>query len=360
VLSRNDLPRPGPLRLPEDNPGAALLRRIGLAIGLICGVALLLWIDRDGLRDNAHGGRTPDFVDIFYFTVVSLTTVGYGDITPITNESRLVNAVLLTPIRIFLWVLFLGTAYEVTVLRLGYRQERQMRELRERLRNHVIVCGYGLKGRTIVNELLAHHHAPDEIVAIDPTEEAMALAVKQGLVALKGDASSESLLRAAAVEHAACVLIATNRDDSAVLIALTVCNLAPHVRVIAAAREEENVKLLYRAGVSHVVTPSASGGRLMAAAVDEKAVPKFLDDLLMFGEGLSVEERTVRADEAGKAIADLADLREALVLGVARGNERTTFNELDGYRVQPGDVVVYITGGSPAAEDEPPPASPEA
>src|SRR5829696_3630814 len=277
-----NLPRPGPLRLPEDRPGRALVRRISLAVGLICAVAVLLWFDRDGLRDNARGA-TPDFIDIFYFTVVSLTTVGYGDIVPVTDGARLINAVLLTPIRIFLWVLFLGTAYEVTVLRLGIRQERQMRELRERLRNHIVVCGYGLKGRTIVNELLAHGHAPDQIVAIDPSEDAVAHAAELGLVALRGDASTEAILQAAAVEHASHVLVATNRDDATVLIVLTVCNLAPKATVVASAREEENIKLLYHAGVSHVVTPSASGGRLMAAAVRQQAVPKFLDDLLMFG-----------------------------------------------------------------------------
>jgi len=101
VISANELPRPGPLRLPEDAPGRALIRRIALAIGLICAVSVMLWIDRDGLRDNARGA-TPDFIDIFYFTVVSLTTVGYGDITPVTDGARLINAVLLTPIRIFL------------------------------------------------------------------------------------------------------------------------------------------------------------------------------------------------------------------------------------------------------------------
>ena len=80
--------------------------------------------DRDGLRDNAHPDRPMGFVDVFYFTVVSLTTVGYGDIAPVTDQARLVNAILLTPLRVFLWALFLGTAYELTVLRLRLRQER--------------------------------------------------------------------------------------------------------------------------------------------------------------------------------------------------------------------------------------------
>src|SRR5687767_7616689 len=156
MVTPRDLPHLGPLRLPEGSPVSALLRRIGLAVALILIVAVVLWWDRDGLRDTAHPDRSITFVDVFYFTVVSLTTVGYGDIVPVTDLARLINALLLTPIRIFLWVLFLGTAYELTLLRLRFREERQMKDLHDRLRDHVVVCGYGVKGRAIVSELLAH------------------------------------------------------------------------------------------------------------------------------------------------------------------------------------------------------------
>ena len=103
------------------------------------------------------------------------------------------------------------------------------------------------------------------------------------------------------------------------LICLTVRSLAPEVRLVAAAREEENVKLLYGAGADLVVAPSVSGGRLMAAAVRQQAVPHFLEDLLSFGQGLDVAERVVRPEEAGRTVAELPDLRGALVLGVVRG-----------------------------------------
>ena len=132
------LPHLGPLRLPESSPLSALLRRLGLAVALILVAVLLLWVTRDGIRDHAHGGRPLGFVDTLYFAVVSLTTLGYGDISPVTTEARLINTFLLTPIRIFLWVLFLGTAYELTILRLQLRENREMRELHDRLDRHVM------------------------------------------------------------------------------------------------------------------------------------------------------------------------------------------------------------------------------
>ncbi len=344
MINPPDLPRLGPLRLPEGSPVPALLRRAALAAALIVAMAVMLWLDRDGLRDNAHPNQPLGFVDVFYFTVVSLTTVGYGDVTPVTDGARLVNALVLTPIRIFLWALFLGTAYELTVMRLRFGEERRMRELHERLDDHVVVCGYGVKGRAIVDELLAHGQPPDQIVAIDPSEAAAALAAEAELAALHGDAASESLLRAAAVEKAGHVLVAPNRDDACVLICLTVRSLAPKTRVVAAAREEENIKLIYQAGADLVVAPSVSGGRLMGAAVRQQGVPLFLEDLLAFGQGIAAAERAIEPSERGLTTAELPDMADNLVLGVIRDGERVQFDRLAGFRLEPGDTVVYLTG----------------
>ena len=342
--AERNLPRLGPLRLPEGDPVPALMRRAGLALGLVLAAMLILWLDRGGLRDHANDGEPLGMSDVLYFTVVSLTTLGYGDISPVTTDARVLNALLLTPIRLALWVLFLGTAYEMTVLRLRFREERYMRDLHERLRNHVIVCGFGVKGRAIVEELVAHGQRPDDIVVIDPSEEATAMAAKKGYVALRGDASSEALLRVAAVEKAAYLLAAPNRDDACVLICLTARSLAPDVHLVAAAREEENIKLLYGAGADLVVAPSVSGGRLMASAVRQHAVPYFLEDVLAFGEGLAAAERPVTSVERGMLATDLPDLKDTLILGVARGKQRRPFHRLSSFPLEPGDIVVYLSG----------------
>lgn len=341
-----DLPHLGPLRLPEEAPLPALLRRIALAVGLIALVTLVHWVGRDGIRDHANSGEPLGLIDVIYFTAVSLTTLGYGDISPVTREARLLNAVLLTPIRVFLWVLFLGTAYEMTLLRMRFREERHMRELHDRLKDHVIVCGYGSKGRAIVAELIDHGHEPGDIVIIDEDEDAVARAARKGFVALRGDASSEALLRAAAIEKAAYLLAAPNRDDACVLICLTARSLAPGIHLVASAREEENIKLLYGAGADLVVAPSVSGGRLMASAVRQHAVPYFLEDLLAFGEGIAAAERVVTPAERGMPVSELPDLKGTLVLGVARQGKRYPFHRLSGFCVEPGDIVVYLAGSN--------------
>jgi voltage-gated potassium channel len=310
----------GILRLPQRSPVPSLLRRIGIVVGVILLVAILLYFARGGLKDNTHPGREMTFIDVLYFTVISLTTVGYGDIVPVTPSARFINAVLLTPIRILVLTAFIGTAYELILQR--YREQVSMKQLEERLNNHSIVCGFGVKGRAIVNELLAHGHTLDSIVVIEPSDDAAQEATAMGLTALRGDASSESILRAAAIEKAEHILVAPHRDDECVLICLTVRALNPKVRLVASAREEENIKLLYRAGADVVVAPSLSGGRLMGAAVRQKEVTTFLQDLMFFGEGMDVSEYSIEADDAGKTVAQVVSLhafmRNVLVIGVVR------------------------------------------
>lgn len=334
------------LQLPRRSPLQTLLRRLALALGLIIVITLVLWLTRDGLRDNAHPDRPLNLTTVFYFTIVSLTTLGYGDIAPVTDGARLLNAILLTPARIFILLLFVGTAYELTQLRARYGEEYRMQQLRERLRGHTVVCGFGVKGRAIVSELLAHGQRPQDIVVIDPVAEAVEEAAARGFVALRGDASTEAILRVAIVERAASVLVAPNRDDACVLICLTVRSLAPEVWLVASAREEENIKLLYRTGANLVVSPSVSGGRLMGAAVRQRAVPLFLEDLLSFGRGLDAAERVVVAGEAGQRASALPDLADTLILGVARGEQRYTFDQIGDLALQPGDRIVFLCADS--------------
>lgn len=333
----------GILRLPDESLTRSIVRRIALALGLLVAVTVVLWLDRDGLRDNAHPEDSIGFADVFYFTVVSLATVGYGDIAPVSDGARLINSVLLTPVRIFVWVLFLGTAYELTVARMRLREGYRMRQLRERLNGHVIVCGYGVKGRAIVAEMLAHGHAREDIVVIDPVDTAVATATEAGLIALHGDAGSSALLRAAAVEKASYVMVAPNRDDSCVLICLTVRSLAPNTRMIASAREEENIKLIYGAGADVVVAPSVSGGRLMAAAVQQKAVAHFLQDLLSVEHGMGVAERIVQPSEDGLLASEVPDMAERVILGVMRGEQHFSYRKLATLRLQTFDAIVYLT-----------------
>src|ERR1700754_821812 len=131
--------RKGPLR--------ALGLRLALAIGLVLVTVAIIYADRDGYRDVNDDGLT--LLDCFYYAVVSLSTTGYGDITPVTPDARLVNVLFITPARVLFLIILVGTTLEVLTDR--SREQFRIRRWRSRVREHVVVCGYGTKGRSAVD-----------------------------------------------------------------------------------------------------------------------------------------------------------------------------------------------------------------
>lgn len=268
--------------MPTDlDPFRTLLSRIILVVMLFCFLTGILWLDRNGLKDQMDGEVS--FSDVIYFTMVTVTTVGYGDIVPVTTRARLIDALVVTPVRIFLWVIFLGTAYQ-----LAFRQFTEvfrMAKLQRSLDQHVVICGFGHTGYSTVKELLAKGTNPDHILVIDPGEERVRIAGELGVVALRGDATQEGLLKFGAfLNEAKAVIISAGRDDTNALILLTVRNLNSRCRVIVSAKEEENVKLFRQGGAQTIISPATYGGYMLAAAVDQQYLADYLEDFLTAGE----------------------------------------------------------------------------
>lgn len=317
-----------------------IARRLLLVLVLIAVTTLLLWVDRGGLEDTAHPDRPLSAVDVFYFAVVTLTTVGYGDIVPVTPRARLVAATIITPIRVLILIIFIGTAYQLVLQR--YREAYQMRRVQNRLDNHVIICGYGVKGHATVQELRSFGRSPEDIVVIDADRDVADDAARDGLVAFRGDATSEAALSAAAIQKAEYVIVDVDRDDTAVLICLTAKHMNPRVCVVAAAKEAENVPLIYRAGADVVVAPPVAGGRMLAIATQLTHAPRFLDDMLTFGRGLDFGEKEVQPSEAGLTIERMPELRGKLPIGAYHRGKYFPFNRLPHLHLDAGDVVIYL------------------
>ncbi len=138
-------------------PEVTLALRAGFVLLMIAAVFLVFLIDRDGLRDQIDGHISVS--DVFYFTMVTITTVGYGDIVPVSDQARLIDAFFVTPVRIFVWLTFLGTAYQLIIQRLI--EEWRMLRLQRELKDHVILCGYGHSGSIAAKELLLRGWDPD-------------------------------------------------------------------------------------------------------------------------------------------------------------------------------------------------------
>jgi voltage-gated potassium channel len=321
------------------SPALIFASRLGIALLLFCLVFGLLWWDRDGLKDQLDGEIS--VADVVYFTMITVTTVGYGDIVPVSTSARLLDALVVTPIRFGIWFLFLGTAYQLIFRQ--YMEGYFMTKLQGTLNQHLIVCGFGHTGMSTVNELLARGVPAEQIVVIDRQEERVRLAGTLGVAVFQADATQESALREAIIDKAKAVIISAGRDDSSALMLLTARHLNQSVRIIVSAKEEENVKLFKQGGADAIVSPATFGGYIMAAAVDHGHMVQYLDDLLTAGGKVSLVERVVGPDEIGKIPAEL---KPDVVVRLYRGPLMFSLLELDeARRLQAGDILVLLTGG---------------
>jgi len=335
----------GKLYTPAHAPGLwDILFRVGIMLGVLSLTVLIVYFE-GGLKDTGREGAPPDFAGCVYYVLITITTVGYGDIVPETTRARLMDGILLTPIRFLFIFTFFGTAYQLVFQRLqeGYRMSRVV----EKLNNHVIVCGYGATGKAAVKELLLQGTDPTGIVILDNSELALLDAANLEVPVVKGDASREAVLYSVAIERAAHVIICPGRDDAAVLISLTAHALNPAAQIIAACRAQENIKLLERAGAHDIVSAASAGGNLMAAATRHVHLVNTMRDVLTVGGQLMIDEREINEDEVGllpKQIPDVAVLR------VYR--DQRYFDVADMPELALGDKIVYVGKSNHTKSDE--------
>ena len=305
----SDLPgrNRGMVALPENvrSPWWELGRRLLAALLILAGTVAVVYFDRFGYRDGNDPTGHVDFIDSIYYTTVTLSTTGYGDIAPFTERARLVNAFVITPARIAFLVLLIGTTLEV--LASQGREMFRVARWRKHMGEHVVVVGYGTKGRSAVETLVNNGQDREAIVVVDPSPTAMADAHADGLAVVSGDATRREVLRRAGVGDASHVIITTNRDDSNVLSTLTVRQLNPDAWIVAAVREQENAPLMKQSGANSVITSSDAVGRLLGLSSLSPMLGSVMEDLLTYGEGLEVAERDLLVNEVGRQPQSLPD-----------------------------------------------------
>lgn len=325
------------IRLPGSRRGplARIVLRLAVGCALLLWVTVIAYLDRDGYVDAK--GDAVSFLDALYYATVSVTTTGYGDIRPESDQARLLSIVLVTPARVLFLIVLVSTTVEV--LAESTRKAFAVTRWRRMLSDHTIVCGYGTKGRAAVRVLLGHGYDRAKIVVIDDDPAALARCEAEGFAAVSGSASDAAVLEQAGIRTAHSVVVASNRDDTSVLITLTARELNPDVTIAAAVREEENVHLLRQSGADSVILSSGAAGRLLGLATQTPRVVDVIDDLLTVGEGLDLAERDVTDAEIGP----LEDLhRRDPVLAVVRDGEVLRFDDERAALLQRGDRLVYL------------------
>jgi voltage-gated potassium channel len=325
------------IRLPlvRQGPLRALAVRVVAAVVLVLLTVMVIYADRDGYRDVNEDGLT--LLDCFYYAVVSLSTTGYGDITPVTPDARFVNIVFITPARVLFLIILVGTTLEV--LTDQYRNSLRVTRWRRKLKDHIIVCGYGTKGRAAVSALLETGYDKSRIIVVENRDEGLRQAAANGLVAIEGNATRSAVLLEADVKNAKSVIIATDSDEASVLISLTVRQLtAGQVRIIAAVREQENAALLKQSGAHHVIVSSSTAGRLLGLTTTTPPLIDVVEDLLTPGQGMALAMRSAERDEVGRNPREL----QTLVVALIRRGKVLPLGGQQSITIDTGDMLIYI------------------
>ncbi|GKQ38749.1 hypothetical protein ALMP_52800 [Streptomyces sp. A012304] len=217
------------------------------------------------------------------------------------------------------------------------------------MRDHTVVVGFGTKGRSAIRTVCASGLRKEQVVVIDPGSKMVDAAKAEGYEAVLGDGTRGDVLRRAEVQRAGRIIIATERDDTAVLVALTARQLNPRAKIVAAVREEENAPLLRQSGADEVVTSAGAAGRLLGLSVLSPAAGRVMENLMHQGSGLDIVERPVTKAEAGRTPRETEDL----VVSVVRGHRVLAYDDPAVGVLELTDRLVTIVRVPP-----PPPTAP--
>ena len=236
------------------------------------------------------------FWKAFYFTIVTITTVGYGDEGLSETGQKFATLLLIIGVSSASYTFAMIVQTSVAS---QFAWRKRMNKAIARLRNHTIVCGFGRLGESVCEHL---HERKTPFVVIERDAERFAHAVNLGYLAIEDIASENDSIMAAGLEHASHVVAAVDSYAENVVIAMEARELNPEVTVIARAEREENVRKLERAGVSRVLCPFQSGGRETADYITQPRVANFLAQTTVGGGGVVLADILV---EHGSKLAGM-------------------------------------------------------
>jgi voltage-gated potassium channel len=284
--------------------------------------------------------------DAVYMTVITLATVGYGEIHPLGNRGRLFTIAL-----ILMGVITIGyivNRFTEAIIE-GYFQERirlrQLRRIMESLSGHYIICGFSRTGRQIAKEFQAEGVL---FVIVDSDLESVRKAQDQGYTVYQGDATLDETLLLVGIDRANCIVAALPSDAENLYTVLSAKYLNPNIRAIARASTEEALQKLQRAGADAVISPYITGGKRMAAAALRPQVMDFVDGIISGTDRqLYMEEYLLEpgiCPVIGQTLgqAKLRTQTGALILAIRRADGNLIGGPTADVVFMPGDVVIAM------------------
>ncbi len=312
----------------------------GLRKGVI-GILLVLFFGTIGYRVVEGWG----WLDAFYMTVITVSTVGITEVHPLSDAGRLFTTLLIFG-GVGVMAYSLGRLAEFMFQRSisNVFGRRTMSKKLSQMKQHVIICGYGRTGSRVVAEL---RDANKSFVVIEENEELVKRMEELGIPHLLGDATEEETLNDARICEAESLVAALDSDAENLFLTLTAVGLCDRVRVIARVHEPDNARKFRKAGATRVVSPISSGANQIAQLLTRPSVVDLVELVAMDKSiALEVFEHTVeeKSDMLGKTLSE-ARVRQslgAMVIAVKHPDGSNAFDPGPETRLRLGDVLVAI------------------
>jgi voltage-gated potassium channel len=287
--------------------------------------------------------------DAFYMTLTTMTTVGYGEIHPLSHAGRVFNSFLIV---FGVTTIFIAIgAMTQTIIELEFGDaigKRRKKRMIDNLKDHYIICGFGRVGRGAAIEL-SHAGVPFVVVDIDP--DRVERAMHAGMLAMSADSTHDETLRLVGIERARGLVAALATDADNLFVLLSAKGLNPKIYVATRAAEEGAEAKMRRAGADAVFAPYAITGHRLAQSLLRPHVVQFLDFTTKdVGEDIAIEQVRVSASSemVSKTIKEMQLGKEVgvIVMAIRKENGEMVFNPPADTAVQGGDYLIVM--GRPA------------
>jgi voltage-gated potassium channel len=291
-------------------------------------------------------------LDSLYVTAQTVTTVGFGDLSPATPKGRAFATVfMLVSVGIVLYALT-STVQTIVQSELveTFGVRRRLREM-SKLQDHFIICGAGRVGGRIIREM---QRARVPFVVIERNREKVAHFSERGVLVLVRDATLEESLREAGVEHARGLAACLPDDADNVYVVLTARALNQHLHIVARAVEEEAEPKMIKAGANRVIAPTIIGSHRMAQALMKPAVADFMDSIAAENLDVGFEQIEIASSSAyvGRKLRD-TNIRSELdivILAIRRRDGQMTYHPSGDAHIEAGDTLIAIGRAEALAE----------
>ena len=284
-------------------------------------------------------------MDALYMTVITLATVGYGEVHEISSEGRLFTVFLIfLGVGFFLYVV--GNVIQFLVEgRIRHVLGRRILDKQiSKLKNHFIVCGYGRMGQALCGYLIQRYL---DVVVIEQNPDRVPVMDKDGILYVLGGATDEATLMKAGIKRARGIISVLGSDADNVFLVLIAKRLNPNIFVVARANQNESEKTLYDAGTDKVVSPFALGARRMAHAILRPTVIHFLE-LAFVDDNTDIHVEEIPVSASSKLVdVSLQDsgLRQdfdLIIISIKKADGTMCFNPKALHQFEAGDTIIAV------------------